>query len=77
MFILQRVSTHEVTDHDPPLPAVLVVLEPDDDHPMALQTPSPPVVSVLLADFARRDELQVAVCADVVVAVVAVGTVEA
>lgn len=43
---------------------------------MAAETPPPPIVTIVFADLPCRDELEVAIRADVVVAIVALRTVE-
>lgn len=76
MFILQRPPTNKVPHNNPPL-ALLVLFKAHHNHPMTLDAAPPAIVAILFADFARRAEFQVAVCADVVVAVVTDEAVEA
>lgn len=76
MFIFQRPSANKIPHDNPPL-SLLVLFKAYHNHPMALDTPSPAIVAIFFTDFPRHAEFQVAVCADVVVAVVADEAVEA
>ena len=75
MIILEGAATDEVTNDHSPL-TVFVVLKAHDDHPMTAGTSPPPIVAVVFADLARCDELEIAVWADVVVAVITLRTVK-
>ena len=70
MLVLEGIAADQIADDDSSL-SVISVLETDDDHPVGSETAAPAVMAVFLADFGRCHELEVAVCADVVVAVVA------
>lgn len=76
MFIFQRAPTDEIP-HDHSALTLLVLFKANHDHTVALRTATPAVMSIFFANFARRAELQITVCADVVVPVVADETVEA
>lgn len=73
MLVSQGTAAHQVA-HDDAALALGVVFEADDDHPVAGQTAAPAVVAIFLADLRRGHELEVAVCAHVVIAAVAFQT---
>lgn len=75
MFIFQRVAADQISHDGAPL-AIIAVFEAHDDHAVSRQAAAPAVVAVFFADFGHCHELEVAVCADVVVAIVAFETVE-
>ncbi len=60
-------ATNKVVDNDALL-ARGSVFETNDDHAVALWTFAPAIGTVLFPDLAEFDEVQIAVCADVVVA---------
>lgn len=70
MLILEGVATDQVSNDDPSLP-FFVVFKADNNHAMASQATAPAIVAILLADLRRCHELEVAICADIVVAVIA------
>lgn len=76
MFILQRPPTNKIPCNNPPL-SLIVLFKAHHNHSMTLDAAPPTIMAILFTDFARRTEFQVAVCADVVVAVVADEAVEA
>jgi hypothetical protein len=75
MVVLQGVATDQVSDYDASL-AIVAVLEADDDQPVPGEAASPAIMAIFLADLGCCDKLEIAVCADVVVAFVALQTME-
>lgn len=60
-------AADEIVDNDTLL-ALGGVFETDDDHAVALRAFAPAVGAIVFTDLAEFDEIQIAVCADVVVA---------
>jgi hypothetical protein len=75
VFVFQGAAADEIAHDDPSL-AFVVVFEADNNHAVASDTTAPAIVTVFSADFACGDEFEVAVCADVVVALIAFETME-
>lgn len=75
MFIFQGVAADQIS-YDGPSLSVVAVFEAHDDHAVPGQAAAPTVVAVFFADFGCRHELEVAICTDVVVPLVAFETVE-
>lgn len=76
MVVVEGTAAYEIAEDDAAL-AFFVVFEADHRHAVAFQAAAPAVVAVLFTDFADGHETEVAVGADVVVAVVALEAVEA
>lgn len=74
--IVECVATYKVFDDNASL-ALDRVLEADDDHSVTVGTTAPASGSILSTDPSDFDETEIACGADVVVAVIALGTVEA
>lgn len=70
MFVFQGVAADQVPHDGTPL-AVVAVFEAHNDHAVSSHTAAPAVVAVFFADFGCCHEFEVAICADIVVAVVA------
>lgn len=75
MLVFQGAAADQVADDHPSLTVVLV-FEADDYHSVASEAAAPAVVAVFLGDFVGCHELEVAICTDVVVALVAFQAVE-
>jgi hypothetical protein len=73
VLIFQSAATHKVADNDATL-AFFVVFKANYYHTVTGETAAPSVVSVLLIDFARCHEFEVAVCTDVVITAIAFQT---
>jgi hypothetical protein len=70
MFFFQSVSSDQVLDNLSSL-SVLPILESYNDHPMALEAKTPPIVSIIFGNLRGHDEFAVTVYADIIVSIIA------